>query len=311
MLTVFSSTVLAQAAPEVVAESPATPPAEAAPSETTKPETPKPETAKPESTPPEPTPPPVPEPFQLPLEQHPWARFQPGAWREVQIVTESFDETGAVVSRNVTIQKDILQAVVEGKKYVLKVQATVDLAGKRIVGDWKDRALHLATDGAGPIAESHRIEDRSLTLAGRDVECQVFEIRYRDGTRNLIDIVHYDPQRFPFVLWRETSVDSGKKETAAETEQLTDVTARELPYQVGEQLLACSWLRTFRHRAKGDKLQMVISNSTVPGGEVAVWSTDFDAQGQRVRWSVTTLLAFGETSPEDADSTADNPADSP
>ncbi len=241
--------------------------------------------------------PPAAEPFLLPVEQHSWARFQPGAWRELQTVSERFDEAGQFVSRSVTTQKEILQAVAEGK-YVLQVQATVDLGGKRIVGDWKTHVLHLATDGAGPISDSRRVENRSLSLAGRAVECQVFELRYLEGDRNLTELVYYDSQRFPFVLQRETFADNGQQETTTETEQLIEVTAQAVPYRVGEQLLDCCCLRTLRHRTKGDTLRLAFSTLTVPGGEVAVWSTDFGAQGQRVRWSVTTLLAYGETSPQ-------------
>ncbi|NOZ40784.1 MAG: hypothetical protein GXP24_11235 [Planctomycetes bacterium] len=310
LLLFFSSTALAQAAPEVVPESSTTQPAETASAEVAKTET-----AKTETTPSETTPPPAPEPFQLPAEQHLWARFQPGAWRDLQTVTETFDETGQVVSRNVTTRKEVLQAVAEGK-YVLKIQATVDLSGKRIVGDWKNHTLHLATDGAGTITDSHRLEDQTLSLAGRTVECQVFELHYREGSRKLTDRIHYAPQRFPFVLHRETfpelvPAEGSPKEAAtdatAEAEQLIEVMAQTVPHQVGEQLLACSLLRAFRHRPKGDTLRLAYLNRTVPGGEVAVWTTDFDAQGQLVRWSVTTLLAYGETPPDDAESSTDSP----
>ena len=249
--------------------------------------------------------PPAPELFQLPVEHHLWARFQPGAWRELQTVTETFDEAGQVVSRNITTQKEVLQAVAE-EKYVLQVQATVELGGKRIEGDRKNRVLHLATDCVGQIAESRRIEDRSLSLAGHEVACRVFEIDYREESRNLTELVHYDPLQFPFVLRRETFAEKDTKGTAAEatveTEQLMEVIAQEVPYRVGGQLLDCSLLRTFRHRTKGDSVWMTMANVTVPGGKVAVWTTEFDAQGKRVRWSVTTLLAFGESSPEDPES---------
>ena len=302
VLSIGTAIVFAQAATDKVSESP--PPrtvTEAPPADVASLKTP-----PAEPTPPESTQLPAPEPFQLPAEHHPWARFQPGAWRELQTVTETFDEARKIVSRNVTTQKEMLQTIT-ADKYVLKVQATVDLGGKRIVGDWKIRTLQLATDGAGPIADSRRIEDQTLRMAGREVVCQVFEIRYRDGAQNLIDRVYYDPQHFPFVLLRETFNDTGQAEDGqkdmGEAEQRIDVTAQEFPYPIGEQLFACSSLRTLRHRPKGDTRRSAFINKTVPGGEVAVWSSDFDAEGSHVlRWSVTTLLAFGETSPDAVDS---------
>ncbi len=264
-----------------------------------------------ESTPLEPMESPVNEPFQLAAEQHKWARLQPGAWREIQTVTETFDESGQVVSRNVTTQKEVLQTVAEGK-YVLLVQATVDLGGKRIVGEEKSIALRLETDGAGLITDSRRLKDQTLQLVMRDVECQVFELHYQDNTRKLTDRVLYDPLQFPFILRRETTNDNdpadgsnkGSGEGSAKTLQLIEVVAQAVPYRLGDQLLNCSCLRTTRHRAKGETLRLAFSNINVPGWEVVVWSTDFDIEGRRDRWSVTTLLGFGETSPDIVDNTS-------
>jgi len=252
------------------------------------------------------------ESFQIPVEQHPWARFQPGAWRELQITSETFGVTGETISRSVTRQKEVLQAVAEGK-YVLNVQAIVDLSGTRIVGDWKTRVLQLATDGAGPLVDSRRLEDQTFQLMGRATECQVWEIRYREGARNLADRIFYDAQQFPFVLQRETFTTDGPndnipKGAARQAEQRVEVTVPSVPYLLGEQLLECSCLRTFRHRAKGDTLRLTFSSSVVPGGEVAVWSTDLDAQGLRVQTSMAELLAYGETSPNET-RTDETPAD--
>ena len=39
---------------------------------------------------------------------HAWARFQPGAWKLVRVVTESLDENGRVIGVNVTETKTSL-----------------------------------------------------------------------------------------------------------------------------------------------------------------------------------------------------------
>jgi hypothetical protein len=236
------------------------------------------------------------EPFQLPIEHHNWARFQPGAWREVQIVTETFDEAGGITSRNVTTQKEILNAVAEGK-YVLNVRATVDLGTKQIVGDWKTRVLDLATDSVGSLGEARRLEDRPLPIAGRHSECQVWQLLYVDNGRQLRDLVYYDPERFPYVLQRETSDARGEADTPAELEQRTEVAAIEVPCQIQQKLWNCTCLRTYRHRSKGDSLRLAFIHQEVPGGEVVVRATDFDAAGRRIRWSVATVMDFGDSEP--------------
>lgn len=260
--------------------------------------------------------PPASPPFRLPLTQHTWARFQPGAWRETQTVTETLDDQGNVTARNLTLHKETLEAVAEGK-VVLKVQATVELGGKRIVGETKTRVLHLETDGAGPLLETRRIENRPLTLTGQTIDCEVWELFYQEGAGNLRDVIHYRADRFPYVLRRETFVDLGKPAvevnakpadaTADEAEQpkpnvkpsppavaeqLIEVIAQQVPCEYGERILSCALVRNYRHRNKGDSVRLLFKSSEIPGGELAAQMTDFDAQGRVVRRSVTRLLDY-------------------
>lgn len=241
------------------------------------------------------------EPFQLPREHHRWARFEPGAWREVEVVTETFDESGQLANRSTTTQKEILDAVADGK-YALRVQATVLHSGKQIAGDWKTRALEIATDSASPLSESRRLEDRVLSVAGRSAECQVWELFYpRNGTQ-LREVIHYAPSRYPYVLQRETS--EPEQNESQELQQRTRVTAVDVSFQIRDKPLKCACSRTYRHRAKGETITFEFTNPDVPGGEVVVRTTDLDAEGRRVRWTVTTLLDFGESAPS-TDGTAD------
>lgn len=255
-------------------------------------------------------------PFRLPITQHTWARFQPGAWRETQTVTETLDEQGNVTARNLTLHKETLEAVAEGK-VVLKVQATVELGGKRIVGETKTRVLHLETDGAGPLLETRRIENRPLTLNGQTIDCEVWELFYQEGAGNLRDVIHYRADKFPNVLRRETFVDLGKPAmevdakpvdataneaeqpkpsvkppSPAVAEQLIEVLAQQVPYEYGERILSCALIRNYRHRNKGDSVRLLFKSSEIPGGELATQMTDFDAQGKVVRRSVTRLLDY-------------------
>lgn len=244
--------------------------------------------------------------FKLARGLHVWARFEPGAWRALEIVTETFDETGQVVSRNVTLQKEKLMQV-DKDKYVLNVQATVDLGGKKIIGDWKARILNLATDHAETITETRRLKEGSFQLAGQTVACQVWEIYYHDGTRKLFDRIHFSAQQFPYILSRETLIDDGQPQGVEAavaipvkqevTERVIKVTLPVLPYRMGDQFLGCSNLLNYRLRSKGDSHRAAIVNETVPGGVVEIRSSNYDAEGRIVRWSITKLLGFGAGPP--------------
>ncbi len=237
---------------------------------------------------------PVVESFVLPAEHNNWARFPAGSWREIQTTTETFDEAGAVVSRSVTTQQESLRSASD-ERYALDVQATVDLVGKRITGQWINRVLNTATDGAGQIVSTRRLEDESLSLANRTVNCQVWEVTYNDDARTLVDRICYAPEQFPYILRRETSAATGAEDGSPPVEQVQSVVAIEMPYLVEGQTLRCTCLETTRRGEKGGSVRVALVNDRVPGGEVAVWSTDFDPQGRRSRWSSQELVDYGQT----------------
>ena len=240
--------------------------------------------------------------FILPPELHAWAQFQPGAWREVRIITDTFSQAGGVINRSTTTQKEVLKAVAE-ETYAIDVQATVDLVGKRIVGDWKTRVLKLATDNAGEITRVLQKDNIGLAYQGADVDCQVWELRYLDDSRQMIDRILFHPQHYPFVILRETSEFVPESSTQP-VEQIAEVTASTVPYEIKGKMASCSCLRITRQRAKGNSTRLVFIAPTVPGGEVAAWSSDFDSQGKLTRWSTLELLDFGQ--PDSQQSTADS-----
>jgi len=236
------------------------------------------------------------EPFLLPTEHHPWTRFPVGAWREVQITTETFDEAGLAVSKSITTQEEKLQSISDDR-YALNVQATVDLVGKRITGKWISRVLYTATDGAGQVVESRRLEDQSLALTNGLVACQVWDVLYRDDARTLVDRLYYSPQQYPHVLRRETSEVASDENETSSTEQQVVIVAVDIPYVVDEETIRCTCLQTTRQGEKGSTVKISMVSELVPGGEVAVWATDFDPQGRRSRWSSQELVSFGQAPP--------------
>ena len=66
-------------------------------------------------------------------QHHPWARFEPGAWKRVRVVTETLDEQGTVTSTSTTETKTSLVRV-EQNAVDLEVEVSVEVAGKRFEG---------------------------------------------------------------------------------------------------------------------------------------------------------------------------------
>lgn len=236
--------------------------------------------------------PPTAVPFQLPREHHPWARFEPGAWREIRITTEAFDPDGKVLSRSVTTQQEVLESVTTDS-YVLKLQATVELVGKRIEGAWQTRVLQLATDGEGQISSSLVRDATTLQIGGQSIDCQVCEIRYREDAEDLIDRIYYSPEHFPHVVQRESALADEGESTETPFSQKLTIAALDVPVPLGDRFTSGCWAKTVRRGVKGTSVRVAVLSETVPGGELSAWSTETDDQQVRVKWTTLELIDSG------------------
>ncbi len=232
--------------------------------------------------------------FVLPRKHHPWTKFEPEAWREVRISTETFNPDGTVASRSVTIQIEALKAIAEGS-YTLEVQATIDLAGKRITGDRQTRQLNMLTDSTAHIGTTHRLEPAELTIDGRTVRCEVWKLTAQDEQHKYRQQIFYAPNQWPFVLQRENSELSDMPEAEPHSKQSSQVVALSVPYLVGGKPVSCSCTKVVRQSNKGTTVRMELQADNVPGGVVAAWVIDTDAQRQPSRWSLLELIDFGTT----------------
>ena len=231
--------------------------------------------------------------FQLDATRHVWAKFPAGAWREIKITSENGREVGDSINRSVTTKVEKLQSALGGR-YTLQIQATVNLVGKQMVGPGMTRVLHTATDNTGEILETRRLDDQLIALQTGPMNCQVWEIVYREEPVTLVDRVYYSADKFPHVVRRETISSSGDG-GGVPPEETSNVVAWEVPYKVGQEVQLCTCLQTVRQGEKGSTVRVSMISDAVPGGEVAVWTTEFDPAGHRTRWSSQELVAYGLT----------------
>lgn len=236
--------------------------------------------------------------WALPKECHPWARFEVGSWREIEVTTETFDEQGNVFGRSVTTQKEILKAIADDS-YVIDVQATVDVAGKRIAGPWNTRVLRLCTDRPGAIFKSAQKQDELLPLNVGATNCQVFEVQYSDESRNLCDRIYFSSEVFPHVLHRDTVEQSENSPIANSPEYDMSIIAREVPFEWEGRMIDCVTQQVIRRHEKGESQTLSLLSPEIPGGEIRSHATDFDVSGKRIRWSVQRLLGYGTTHTSD------------
>ena len=107
---------------------------------------------------------------------HSWARFQPGAWKLVRVVTESLDESGRVIGVNVTETKTSLLRFDKGG-VVLEVEVGVEVAGKQFDGQPQCLTQGFHGELAGgevkffpPAPSEVSIEDRKFPCHSQQIE---------------------------------------------------------------------------------------------------------------------------------------------
>jgi len=241
--------------------------------------------------------------LHLPAIHHPWARFPHGAWREVEITTETFDEEGKLYGKSVTTQVEILKSVGEDS-YSLDVQATVDISGKQINGEWNTRLLRLVNDRQGQILRSQEFEEETLQIGTREIPCQVLEVISSEEARNRTERIYYSPDHFPHILRRDVLESGPESPGELVVRDRMVVQSLSIPYYLGNRIVECSSTQTTRRQDKGSSVIVSFVTHEVPGGEVASWSSDFNASGQRVRWAVSRLVDHGLGEPAGAETRA-------
>ena len=70
----------------------------------------------------------------LRAEIHPWGKFEPGAWKRIRVITETFSEQETVASTNITDSKTTLFDL-DDDSLTLETKACIETAGKRFDSD--------------------------------------------------------------------------------------------------------------------------------------------------------------------------------
>jgi len=224
-------------------------------------------------------------------EHHPWARFQPGAWKLVRVVTETLDERGRVSSTSITETRTTLLKV-EQDGAVLEVRVTVEVAGKRFEVEPQVIKQGFHGELVCPALKVKKSTPGQVAVEGRKIPCQIVALECSSANSKTATNVYYSKSVPPFVLKREsvtTSVDGSdvQNETAAET------VALDMPYRVMSETYATAFVRTVQKLPKGTITTWANTTTDVPGGVISHSSKEVDAEGRLVRRSTLELVDYG------------------
>ena len=229
-------------------------------------------------------------------EMHPWGRFDRGAWRYSRVITESFDERGAVANTSVTETKTTLQSV-EPDGVTLRVEAAVEIAGKE--RDAEPQTIKQGFHGelAGGKLVVRDLGKTELALDGLRVPCRVEQLESAGPNSKTTTKIYSSATLAPYVLKRETT--TADSENGAVLNQSTlNVLSLDRPCEILRRRKRAAHVETVSSHPKGSIVTRAFTCTDVPGGVICQTSEERDAKGRLIRRSTLQLLAYG-FSPDD------------
>lgn len=226
----------------------------------------------------------------IPREHHAWARFAPGSWKLVRIVTENFDSSGRVIAASTTETRTTLkEAGSEG--FTLAIESTVDVDGKRIVSEPQQVTQQYNGAMNGQTAVVRLAGSESVTIDGKSYACRVHVYEISGAGQKTITRTLYSSELSPYVLRRETNVVDLASNTVV-SKVLVEVKDLNVPHMACGQVHQAARMHVEQKHSKGSETMDALTSSRVPGGVIWHSSVLVDGAGVKVSHSKLELVDY-------------------
>ena len=225
--------------------------------------------------------------------RHPWGRFSPGAWSLVQVVNETFDENGAVVSTGMTETRTTLLKV-EDDGVTLQFETSAWVSGKQL--DAKPQTVKQCFHG-GLCGENVKVSlqktPEKIVVDGREIECKVESAEMVDGKIHTLVRTYYNDTISPFVFKRESKTTNLEKNTPI-NRMTIQVDALNIPCEVLENIRSAAHYRVVREQTSGARTTtLTYMSPEIPGGTICHSSKEVDPNDRVISRSILELTDFG------------------
>lgn len=236
---------------------------------------------------------------------NPWTRFGVGSWKKVRTLTETPNETGKGFSLSIKEMRTTLVEV-QDVSFTLKIEASVDVAGKRFVADahYVKQGYHGEVDKQ--TVDVKKVGDGEVVIDGRKFPSEIRQVIVNGDELKRVSLIHFSDAQPPHILKRETKA-TGRDTTAPSYEAVVEVVSIEMPFRVMSELKSAAVIKTTHRKANGGAT-VVIEHycHDVPGGIVAVSSRELSPEGLVVMRESVELSEY-QANPLSADSTLTTP----
>jgi len=231
---------------------------------------------------------------------HAWARFKPGAWKQVRAVTETLDVKGEVERTSITETTTTLMAV-EGNQFTLQIKATVEVSGKR----FESKPVEVKQTFCGALPDQ-KVEisdpvDSTVSVDGRQYACQVITVSISDAAKKTTATtkIYISDVLTPHVLRRESVI---KATEAVGHGSQTTITmyALDMPKKVLSEVKPAAFFKVVHSNGKGKSITWAESCAQVPGEIISKSTKEIDNDGRLVRRTTLELVNYGLEPRKDA-----------
>ena len=205
------------------------------------------------------------------------------------MVSETLDANGQVANVIRTETRTTLVAV-DDQGYSLRIESTVEVAGKRFASQPQVVRHGYYGESAGKPVAVKRLADEEVVIAGRAVPSEVRQATFEADGVTRTSKIYISSRISPYQLRRETTTEGVPDEQVVRT--TVETVAIGLPQKVLSEIHPAAYVKTTRLSPQGTKVTLEAHCDNVPGGVVSHSSSDTDASGNTVRRSTLELIDF-------------------
>ena len=225
-------------------------------------------------------------------QSHAWGRFGKGSWRQVRIVTESFDELGHLTHSSITDNKTTVEEVTP-ERVTLKIEVTVEVAGQKFPSQPQTIKQGYAGENVGQTVSIKSLAPEVVIVDGREIPCETQQIEILGGASKEVSLISYSLQLTPPILKRKST--------------LSDVASAKMVQQATSEVKALDMSRTVLDEIEPRTAYLVLQEQKTDRGTTTTWSwhvpevpgeivdqssKKVDGQGRLVRRSTLELVGY-------------------
>lgn len=229
-------------------------------------------------------------------EEDPWGRFEAGAWKIVQVTTETITEGRTVSSTTET--RSTLQRV-DDQAVTLLVEVAVEMHGRRFNPQPQTIVQGFHGEPLGDAVQSEDLGLGEVSIQGRTIACRVQEVTTTETSGRTVTKIYHSPEIAPYILRRESVKSDAAGAVIGQTTM--EVVAIDVPCSVLGEVLRTAQIRSVQRHAAGTTIRTAVLSIDIPGGVVCQTVEELDTNQQRVRRSRLQLVDYGKAAEDRPD----------